>query len=146
MSLAEQIDQDLAGALKSGQAVQVATLRLIKSSLKNEQIKLGHELSDSEAQKVLSREAKQRRDSIEAYTLGGREGLAADERQELSIIESYLPAKLSEAELVGIIDEVVVSLGKDAPVGQIIGQVVAKTAGQADGAEVARLVRTRLDA
>lgn len=140
----EVIDSDLATAMKAGQTDKVGVLRLIKTSFKNEEIKLGHPLSGDEALKVLQREAKQRRDSITAYTDGGRQDLAASEQAELDIINTYLPKQLDETELKTLVDEAVSAAGDSPQMGAVIAAVMAKSAGAADGATVARLVRERL--
>jgi uncharacterized protein len=146
MPLADQITQDLTAAMKDQQAERTGVLRLIKNSLKNEQIKLGHELSEDEAAKVLVREAKQRRDSIAAYTQGGRADLAQHEQAELDVIEEYLPDQMDEAELAKLVDRVMTEVGatEQAQMGMIIGKVMAEAGGTADGAAVARLVKERL--
>lgn len=142
--ISTKIDQDTANAMKAGESQRVGVLRLIKTSLKNEAIKLGRDLSDEEAMSVLVREAKQRRDSISAYQSANRPELAETEQQELEIIEDYLPKQLSEAELKAMIDEAVTTAGENANMGAVIGAVKAKTGASADGALVAKLVRERL--
>lgn len=146
MSLLSQIDQDIAASMKEGVASRTATLRLIKNSLKNEQIKVGHELSEAEALKVLGREAKQRRDSIEQYTAGGRTDLADAEKLELSIIESYLPQQMGDEELAQLADSVIAETGATGvtQMGMVIGAVIQRAEGRADGTRVSQLVRQKL--
>ncbi len=141
---AAQIDTDLTTAMKAGESDRVGVLRLIKTSFKNEEIKLGHALTDDETMKVLQREAKQRRDSITAYNDGGRADLAAVEQAELDLINGYLPKQLDEAELKAMVGEAVTAAGDNPQMGQVIAAVVAKAAGAADGGTVAKLVRERL--
>lgn len=143
MNIAERLMQDLATSMKAGDADKTGVLRLLRSSLKNEQIKAGHELSDDEAMKVLQREAKQRRDSIEQYRSAGRDDLATKEEAELTIVNEYLPQALSEDELRVIIDEVV-SQNADAQMGAVIGAVMQRVGARAEGGTVSRLVRERL--
>lgn len=143
---AERIQSDLVTAMKERDEATTAVLRLLKSGLGNEKIKLGHELTDDEVLKVLQREAKQRRDSIEAYTQGGRVDLADAEKAELEIIVGYLPQQLSEEEVGKLVDQAIAETGA-ADVGQmgiVIGKVMAQASGQADGATVSRLVKARL--
>lgn len=142
--LVEQITTDMTEALKDGQSDRLGVLRLIKTSIKNEEIKLGHPLDDEEALKVLQREAKQRRDSITAYRQAGRDDLATSEEAELTLIETYLPAQMSEAELTKLVDEAVAIAGPSAQMGQVIGAVRARAGASADGAMIARLVKERL--
>jgi uncharacterized protein YqeY len=146
MSLIQQLDQDLAAAMREAVVSRVTVLRLLKSSLKNEQIKLGHELSEPEVMKVLQREAKQRRDSIKQYDEGGRQDLADSERHELEIIQAYLPQPMDEAELAQLVDVVVTEINATsvAEMGVVMGAVMQRTAGRADGGTVSRLVKQRL--
>jgi uncharacterized protein YqeY len=146
MVLLEQIDQDLASSMKEGTPERTGVLRLLKNALKNEQIKAGHELSDTEALKVLQREAKQRKDSITQYQQGNRTDLAEAEQKELTIIEAYLPQQMSEAELAQLVDAVITeSQAKSVTqMGMVIGEVVKRAAGRADGAAVSHLVRQKL--
>ncbi|HSX41240.1 MAG TPA: GatB/YqeY domain-containing protein [Candidatus Saccharimonadales bacterium] len=146
MPIVSQIESDLATAMKDGVADQVSVLRLIKNSLQAENKKLAHDLSDDEAIKVLQREAKQRKDSIDQYTKGGRRDLADAEQQELAIIESYLPEQMSEEELASLVDKVVAETGASglAQIGVVIGAVMKEAGGAADGSTVSRLVRAKL--
>jgi uncharacterized protein YqeY len=144
MPILDQLTNDMGAAMKSGQPERVSTLRLLRSAMSNERIKLGHDLTDEEAMKVLQREAKQRRDSIEQYQSAGRSELAAKEQDELEIIESYLPAPLTEDELRDLVDAAVAELGSNAQMGAVIGKVLAKTGARAEGGTVSRLVRERL--
>lgn len=143
MSLQEQINTDLIAATKSGDSGKVGVLRLLKNAFANEQIKLRHELSEEELLKVLAREAKQRRDSIQAYRDGGREDLATEEEAELKIIETYLPLQISDEELEGIIASVIEELGPDVQLGRVIGGVMKRVASRADGGRVSDMVRKR---
>jgi len=142
----EQIDHDLAESMKAGDATRTGVLRLLRSSFKNEQIKLGHELSEAEALKVLQREAKQRRDSITAYNEANRHELAAEEQGELEIISAYLPEALSDEALGALVEEVIAELGNPgaAAMGQVIGAVMAKAGARADGGAVSKVVREKL--
>lgn len=144
MSLQEQINTDLIAATKSGDSGKVGVLRLLKNAFTNEQIKLRHELSEEELLKVLAREAKQRRDSIQAYRDGGREDLATEEEAELKIIETYLPLQISDEELEGIIASVIEELGSDVQLGRVIGGVMKRVASRADGGRVSDMVRKRI--
>lgn len=146
MSLLTTLESDLKTAMLSAQTDRVAVLRLILAGFKNERIKLKRELSDDEAVKVLGREAKQRKDSIAAYTDANRPELAAAEQAELAIIEAYLPQQLSGSELEAIIDGAIAQTGaKDMKeMGAVIGVVMKQVAGKADGGAVSALVRAKL--
>jgi uncharacterized protein len=97
--------------------------------------------------KVVQREAKQRRDSIEAYRSAGREDLAKVEEAELEIIQEYLPEALSEAELSAIVDEVIEQTGASsaAQMGAVVGGVMARVGAQAEGGVVSKIVREKLN-
>lgn len=146
MPLLNKIDQDLTQAMRDQQADKVAVLRMVKAAITNEQIKLGHDLSEDEVTTVVKREAKQRRDSIEQYQQGGRDDLAEKESSELEIIKGYLPEQLSEADLKVLVDQVVTDTGASslAEMGVVIGAVIKQVSGRADGSEVSRLVKERL--
>lgn len=147
MSLILKIDTDLATAMRAAETSKVSVLRMLKSSIKNEQIKLGHELNDDEVMTVLKREAKQRRDSIEQYEKAERDDLASVEKTELEVIKSYLPEQLSEDELKKVVDEVVSETGASSPseMGVVMGAVLKQVGSRADGGMVARIVRERLN-
>jgi uncharacterized protein len=146
VSLIQQIDSDLATSMKGGEVTRTGVLRLLKTSFKNEQIKLGHELSGEELTKVVQREAKQRRDSITQYQAANRDDLVKVEQAELAIIAEYLPKQMDEEELGKIIDAIISETGATgmAQMGQVIGATVKKVAGAADGATISKLVKARL--
>ena len=148
MALTEKISSDLAHALREGDTARVGVLRLLLSSLKNEQIKQGQELDEGSALKVLQREAKQRRDSIAAYREADRSDLVDFEQAELKIIEDYLPTGMPEAEIDQLIEEVIseVGAGDMKQMGVVIGAVLQRAGGRADGAMVSQKVRQRLNA
>ncbi len=146
MSLVQTIDEQLATAIREKTVARLAVMRLLKTSLKNEQIQLGHELSDDEALKVLARQAKQRKDSIELYATNGREELANAERAELAMIEEFLPKQMDEAALSAMIDAIIIDVNATSmtDMGVVIGAAMKQAAGAADGALVSRLVREKL--
>ena len=146
MTVIEQIDQDLTASMKAGDSIRTGVLRLLRSSFKNEQIKLGRVLTEPEVLKVLQRESKQRRDSVMAYNDANRSDLADVETGELAIIAKYLPPSLSENELKKVVDEVVSGMDSPSPaaMGQVIGAVMARVGAAAEGGAVAKAVRERL--
>ena len=146
MSLIEQLNQDMKASMLGGDTERTGVLRLLRSSMKYEEIKVGHPLSDDEALKVLQREAKQRRDSIDAYRTAGRDDLLAVEESELAVIAAYLPAALSADELAKVVGEVVTQLGATdmKQMGQVIGAVMKRVGATADGGAVSQAVRDRL--
>lgn len=148
MTLSEQLTEDMKSSMKAGEVDRTNTLRLLRGALKNEEIKGGHALDEAEALKVLQREAKQRRDSIDAYTSAKRDDLAAHEQMELDIIAGYLPQAMSDEELAKVVDEVVAELGATEvkQMGAVIGAVMKRVGARAEGGAVSRIVREKLAA
>jgi len=135
MSLLKQLDEDLRAAMKRSDTVSLSALRMAKAAIKNVQIDKGHELSDEEIVSVLSTMAKQRRDSIEQFSRCNREDLAEKERQELSVLQSYMPAQLSPDELEKLIIQAIQesSARSEADMGRVMKLLMPKIKGVADG-------------
>jgi uncharacterized protein len=146
MTIVEQISGDMTASMRAGTAELTGVLRLLMTSMKNEQIKLGQELTDEQALRVLSRESKQRRDSVTAYDSAGRSDLSQVEQAEVAIIDTYLPKQLSQAEVEAVVDEVLTETGatSKAQMGAVMAAVMKRTAGAADGGMVSRLVAGKL--
>lgn len=147
--LKARIDQDLKTALLAGDKVLATTLRGLKSVILYAEVAKGvrsEGLPDEEIIALFSKEAKKRQESADLYIQGGNSERAEAELTEKKVIELYLPAQLSDAELESIIDEAIKELGADgmSSMGQVIGAVKQKTAGQADGAKIAQIVKERL--
>jgi uncharacterized protein len=147
--LEQQIEQDIKAALLAGDKVKATTLRGLKSTILNVKVAQGKResgLSDDEVLPVLAKEAKQRQESADMYVQGGNQAKAEAELTEKALIETYLPDQLSEDELKVLIDEAIATTGASGPqaMGQVIGQVKAKTGASADGAVIARLVKEKL--
>jgi uncharacterized protein YqeY len=144
----EEAAKDLKTALLGGDSLRVSTLRVLKGALLNVKVATGKRatgLSDEEVVAVLAKEAKQRQESADLYLQGADQVRADKELAEKAIIEAYLPARLSEAEIVALIDKVIASTGTDkSAMGQIIGQVKQQAGATAAGALIARLVKERL--
>lgn len=145
-SIAETIRADMTAAMRARDTARRDTLRLLIAALDNARIAAGHDLADEEAVVALQREARQRRDSIEEYRKGGRDDLAATEEAELAVISGYLPEALGEDEIRAAIEEVVGEVGASGPgdLGKVMGPVMARVRGRADGRRVNELVRERL--
>jgi hypothetical protein len=146
MSIIERINNDIKDAMKSKEAEKLSVLRMLTAALKNEAINLGEKdagLSDEEAIKVIKKEVKKRKDSIEQYTAANRPELAKSEQKEAEILSSYLPAEMSEEDLKKIVAEVIAEMGEVAPsqFGIVMKNVMAKTNGQADGGMVSKVVK-----
>ncbi|MBU0572323.1 GatB/YqeY domain-containing protein [Patescibacteria group bacterium] len=144
--ITEKIKIQIIEALKSGDKLKMSTLKLLSSALHNAQIKKREELSEEEELEVVKREAKMRKDAIEAYEKAGATDRAEKEKKELIILQEYLPEELSEKEIEKIVDEVITSTGaadmKD--MGKAIGVVMGKCKGKADGKKVSEMVRSKL--
>ena len=121
-------------------------LRLLITAMKNEQIKLGTELSDEQALKVLATQAKQRKDSITAYQAADRQDLADNEAAELPIIEAYLPAQMSDEDLEAVVAATIAQVGATSPadMGKVMGATMGKVQGKADGGRVSATVKKLL--
>src|SRR5258708_18064432 len=138
MTLQERVDADLKEAMSAKDATKLGVLRMLKSGLKYAAIaKSGAEaeLSDAEAAQVIRKQAKQRQDSIESFEKGGRAELAKKEKEELSILNGYLPQPMSGDEVSKIVRETIAEAGATsrAQIGAVIKALQAKVAGRVDG-------------
>ncbi|HUP19828.1 MAG TPA: GatB/YqeY domain-containing protein [Gemmatimonadota bacterium] len=143
-----QIEADLKTAMKAGDRTRVSTLRLVTSELVNRRIELRRALTRDDELEILSRAAKQRRESEEQFRGGGREEMADREAAEAEIIRAYLPEPLGPAELDRLIDEAIEQVGATSPAGMgaVMGHLMPQVKGRAEGAEVSRRVREKLAA
>ncbi len=141
-----KVKKQIIEAMKAKDELKLSTLKLLSSALYNEQIKKREELSKEEELEIVKREAKKRKDAIEAYEKVGATERAEKEKKELKILQEYLPEELSDEELKKIVDEVVSSMGATnmQDVGKAIGAVLEKCKGQADGKKVSEMVRSKL--
>jgi uncharacterized protein YqeY len=140
--MTDQIRADLTESMKARTAERTSVLRMLQSSLKNEQINLMHDLSDEEAMSVIRKAVKQRQDSIEQYTKGNRPELAAKEASELEILKTYLPPELSDAELEAGLREIVASTGAQSKkdMGKVMKEATARYKGRAEGKKIQEIV------
>lgn len=127
---------------------RVQILRLIKNALNVRAKEKGEDLTEAEVIAVLQKEAKLRQEAIEQYKAGGRDDLVASEQVELNLIQNYLPAQMSEDELRGIVRQIIVSTGANsqAQMGAVIAAARQQVGGASDGATIARVVKTELEA
>ena len=146
--LRDRISDEMRAAMKAREQTRVSTLRMLMASMKNTQVEKGHELSDDEVLEVVAREAKRRRESMEAFEKGGRSELVEKEGAELAVLEAYLPEQLGEDELGALVDEAIAETGASSPkeMGAVMKVVMGKVKGRADGAAVSAMVRARLGA
>jgi uncharacterized protein YqeY len=146
--LKERLRADLNDAMRARDQVRMRTLRLALTSITNEEVAgaSARELTDDEVVKVLTREARKRREAAEAFSAAGRSDQAAAERAEGEVLAGYLPAQLSDDELAALVDVAIAETGATgmAGLGQVMKTVTPRVAGRADGARVAAEVRRRL--
>ncbi|PLX26994.1 hypothetical protein C0583_05385 [Candidatus Parcubacteria bacterium] len=144
----DKINEDIKLAMREKRADDLSTLRMLLTALKNKKIELGNkeELKDEEAMAVVKSEIKKRKDSIQAYNDGVRQDLADKEQAEIDILSKYMPEQMSEADVEKIVDEVISGIenASKANFGQIMGEVMKKTKGEADGGVVSAIVNKKL--
>lgn len=146
MSLLNTLNEDIKVAMKARDRETLTTLRMIKSSLQNEGIKVGRELTSEEELTVLSREAKQRRDSIDEFSKAGRDDLVTKVKTELSVVEKYLPTQLTETEIRELVSKAIAESGATSmkEFGKVMGVVMPQVKGKADGNMVNSIVKELL--
>lgn len=147
MSLSDQIMSDMKQAMKDKDKIRLNTVRMIKSALMNEKIKLGHDLNPDEELTVLNREKKQREESIDEFVKAKRDDLIDSTKKELEVVESYMPKQLSKDELDKIISETVEEVGAKgkSDFGKVMKALMPKIKGRADGKQASELVRNYLN-
>lgn len=146
MSLLDRLTEDMKSAMKAGEAVRLGTIRLLRGQIKDAAIDKRADLTDDEELGVLANAAKKRREAIQAYQDAGRLDLAAREEAELAVIQSYLPAALTAAEVETIVDRAITEAGAQSirDIGKVMPLVMNQTKGRADGKMVSDMVRRKL--
>jgi uncharacterized protein len=147
MSLLERLNNDMKQAMKNKEKDKLSVIRMIKASMQNEAIKLGvKELSEADELTVLSRELKQRKDSLHEFDKAGRQDLVEKLRTELTIVELYMPKQLSEEELSEIVKQTIAEVGatSKAEMGKVMSAIMPKVKGKADGSLVNKFVQQHL--
>ena len=150
MSLKDRISDEIKAAMKAKDKVRLETVRSIKKVIIEKESLLRAsgqtELTETQELEVLTQLAKQRKDAIAQYTQAGREDLAEKEASELTIIQAYLPAQLSDAEIEAIIDDLIAKTGAASPkdMGKVMGPAMKELKGRADGAKVQAVVKAKL--
>ena len=146
MSILERLEKDMVTAAKARDAERLGVIRFVRSRAKNRQIELKRDLKDEDVVEVLARIAKQHRESIAQFAEGGRDELVEREKNQLAIVEEYLPAQLSEDEISEIVNEAIAETGASGPrdMGAVMKAVMPKVKGRADGKVVKGLVQARL--
>jgi uncharacterized protein len=142
MALKDSIQEALKKALKRQQRTEVSTLRLLLSEIKNAEIAQQKPADDNKVLDVIAREAKRRRESIEAFKQGNRGDLVAQEEAELAILMGYLPEQMSREEIKAVARQVVDAVGAKGPSdrGKVMSQLMPQLKGKADGKEVSEIV------
>ncbi|MCP8967171.1 GatB/YqeY domain-containing protein [Ectobacillus ponti] len=142
MSLLDRLNDDMKQAMKNKEKEKLSVIRMVKAALQNEAIKLQRPLTDEDELTVLTREGKQRKDSLLEFEKAGREDLVDKIKGEIAILETYLPEQLTEEELTAIIRGVIEQLGASskADMGKVMGAVIPKVKGKTDGSLVNKLV------
>lgn len=141
-----QLKEDLKQAQLSRDELKVSTLRLLISEIGNARIQKQTDLSNEDINLVIKREAKKRKEAIEAYLKAGNSEASAKEEAELKILEDYLPAEISDEELTKIVEESINNIGAKniSEMGRVMGEVMGRVSGKADGGRVSALVRIKL--
>jgi uncharacterized protein len=146
MSLLDTLNQDMKQAMKNKDKQKLSVIRMLKASLQNEAIKHGHELNEEEELTVLAREMKQRKDSLQEFEKAGRADLVAGLQDEIAVLTPYLPKQLTEEELHEIVAQTISETGASskADMGKVMGALMPKVKGKADGGLVNRIVQQQL--
>ncbi|MBO0432010.1 MULTISPECIES: GatB/YqeY domain-containing protein [unclassified Enterococcus] len=148
MSLLSRLNDDMKAAMKAKEKETLQVIRMIKSSIQNEQIKVGHDLTEDEELTVLSREMKQRRDSLQEFEQAGRDDLADKVKGEIVIVEKYMPEQLSDDEIRQLVQDAIAQTGASSvkEFGKVMGVIMPKVKGKADGNQVNAIVKELLQA
>ncbi|WP_455243924.1 GatB/YqeY domain-containing protein [Petrachloros mirabilis] len=147
MSLRDRLAEDLKHAMKARDQLRMDVIRMIKAAILNKEVELKKDLDDAEMSRIMTTMIKQRKESVEQYEKGNRTELAAKERQEISIIESYLPEALSSEQLTQVVEAVIRETGASSAkdMGTVMKGVMVRLGGRpVDGKQVSDLVRSKL--
>ncbi|MEO6064835.1 MAG: GatB/YqeY domain-containing protein [Lysobacterales bacterium] len=146
MSLKLRLVEDMKAAMKAGTKQRLGVIRLVNAAIKQREVDERIELDDAQVLAVLEKMVKQRRDSVTQYAAANREDLAQIERDEIVVLEGYLPARLDESAILAVIEEAMTTTGASsaADIGKLMSVLKPRLAGQADMAQVSALVKQRL--
>ncbi|CAH0418169.1 GatB/YqeY domain-containing protein [Periweissella ghanensis] len=146
MSVLAQLTEDMKTAMKAKDKETLSTVRMLKSAIQNEQINAGHDLNDEEELTIIAREMKQRRDSMAEFKAAGREDLVAQLEAEIAVVTKYMPAQMSEAEIKQVVADTIAEVGatSKADFGKVMGALMPKVKGKADGKIVNETVKALL--
>ena len=148
MSLKDQLTDDMKAAMKGGDKDRLRVIRLVLADIKRVEVDTRKELDDPQLLAIVEKAVKQRRDSIEQFTRGGRDDLVANEQAEIDILETYLPEQLSDAELDALVEQVIAATGAESirDMGKVMAAIKSKAAGKADMGAVSARVKAQLGA
>src|SRR4029077_7370747 len=149
VNLSERVDSDLKTAMREKNATKLAVLRMLKAAIMNAAIEKSgaqSQLNDADATQVIRKQVKQRQDSIESFEKGGRAELAAKEKDELSILQSYLPQPMTAEEIAKVVRETIAEVGvtSKTQMGAVMKALQSKAAGRADGKTLSHEVQKQL--
>lgn len=146
MALIDKLNQDIKEAMKSGDKNTLKVVRMIKSSLDNEKIKLGKDVTEDDELSVLNREMKQRKESLDEFAKAKRDDLVNDVSSEIDVLKSYLPEQLDNDQVKKIVNETIseVKAGSSKDIGKVMSALTPKIKGKADGKTVSDLVKEML--
>ena len=146
MSVLDQVNQDMKAAMKAKDKAKLKTIRMLKASLQNEKLAKQDDLTEQEELDILAREKKQRLDSLQEFKQAGRDDLVDEVEEELAIVAEYLPEPLSDNEVKEIVQSVIDSVNASGmqDMGKVMGAVMPKVKGRADGNFVSEVVKAKL--
>ena len=146
MSVLDQLNQDMKAAMKAKDKAKLKTIRMLKASLQNEKLAKQDDLTEQEELDILAREKKQRLDSLQEFKQAGRDDLVDEVEEELTIVAEYLPEPLSDNEVKEIVQSVIDSVNASGmqDMGKVMGTVMPKVKGRADGNFVSEVVKAKL--
>ena len=146
MTMKARLDEDMKQAMRSRDTARRDVIRYLRSEIRNQEIRVQEDLDDEGVVQVLSRQAQQRRDSIEAFADANRTDLVEKEQAELAIIMEYLPQQMTSDEITSLVQQVVAEVGASGPgdMGKVMSQIMPQVRGRAEGREVSSIVMETL--
>lgn len=147
MTVLEQLTEDMKMAMKAKDKETLSTVRMLKSAIQNEQINIGHDLTNEEELMIITREMKQRRDSMAEFDEAGRKDLVENLQKEIAVVSKYMPKQMTKEEIESVVKETIESVGatSKADFGKVMGALMPKVKGKADGKLVNETVKNLLN-
>ncbi len=146
MTMKSRLDDDLKQAMRDRDVLRRGVIRYLRSEIRNQEIRVQDELDDDGVVQVLSRQAQQRRDSIEAFAAANRTDLVEKEESELAVIMEYMPQQMTRGEIASLVQQVIADVGASGPgdMGKVMSQIMPQVRGRAEGREVSSIVMETL--